>query len=49
MLKRIALTVMFLTVSTFTIARPVAARSGSTNTVKVNTSTTAHGICYGKC
>ena len=48
MLKRIGLALIFTAVATFSVARPVAAHTG-TKEVKVNTSTTAEGWCMGKC
>jgi len=48
MLKRMGLAVVFTAVAAFSMARPVVAHTG-TKEVKVNTSTTAEGLCYGRC
>lgn len=46
MLKRIALTVTFMAVTTFTIARPVAAHTGGTKAAKVEVKGKAQGFCF---
>ena len=48
MLKRIGLALIFTAVATFSVARPVAAHTG-TKEVKVNTSATVEGLCWGRC